>query len=416
MEEKRMHVETALIHGAYEAEAGTGATTYPIVQSSAFAYDSAEAIEAVFAGREAGFVYSRIANPTVDRFERRMALLEGGLGAIAAASGMASIAAVAVALCGEGGEIVAGSGVFGGTYSLFDRTLRRLGLRTRWVEAPGAEAYRAAITDRTRLVFAETIGNPRLDVPDVAAIAAVARAAGVALVVDSTVTTPVLVRPRDLGADVVVHSASKFIDGHGRAIGGVAVDAGTCDWAGGRYPHLKPFHDRVGRFALLAALRNQVQRDLGGCLSPFHAFLFSAGLETLAVRMERHCRNALRLAETLAADGRVAEVRYPGLERHPDHATARRQFDGRYGAILTLRLGSKERCFRFIRGLRLAQNLANIGDAKTLVIHPASTFCRDATEAERSAMGVSDDLVRLAVGLEHVDDILADMDAALGAA
>lgn len=407
------HIETQLLHGGYEAEKTTGATALPLFQSTAFAYRSAEALEAVFAGREAGFIYSRINNPTLDRFERRMTELENGLAAISCASGMAAISATVLGLAGCGDELVSANSIFGGTYSLFAHTLPRYGIRTNFVEATEPDAYRRAINDRTKLVFVETIGNPRLDVPDLAAIAAIAGEKGVALVVDNTVTTPFLLQPGALGANIVIHSTSKFINGHGNAIGGIIVDCGNFDWANKRYARLDEFYRRFRNFAFIAALRNQVCRDIGLCCAPFNAFLMSIGIESLAVRMERHCANAAQAAQALAGDARVRETRYPGLAGHPDHAVAKRQFQGRYGGILTLSLGTKERCFKFINGLKFAQNLANLGDAKTLVIHPASTFCRDLNEPERQAMGVSDDLVRFSIGLEHIDDILSDIDGSL---
>lgn len=408
-----MHLETKLLHGAYAPEETTGATALPLYQSTSFAYESAERLEAVFAGRDAGFVYSRINNPTLDRFERRMTVLEDGLASVSCASGMAAISTTALALAGAGDEIVSGNSIFGGTYSLFAHTLPRYGITTRFVETTDPNAYREAVNDRTRAIFVETIGNPKLDVPDIAAIAAVAREQGVALVVDNTVTTPVLCQPKELGAAIVVHSTSKYINGHGNAIGGIIVDTGAFDWGNPRYGHLKPYHDRVRDFAFVASLRSRVHRDLGCCSSPFSAFLMSIGIESLAVRMERHCSNARRVAESLEQDDRVEEIRYPGLAQHADHDVAGRQFGATYGALLTLRLGTKERCFRFINALARAQNLANLGDAKTLVIHPASTICRDASEEDRTAMGVTDDLVRFSIGIEHVDDILEDIDQAI---
>ncbi len=405
--------ETLALHGSITPLMGEP-TAMPVVQSSAFAHASAETLEAIFAGREPGYVYSRIANPTVSAFESRMAVMEGGLSAIAVSSGMAAISSVVLALAGSGEEIVAGSSLFGGTYSLFRHTLNRYGIGVRFVNPKNPTEFGEAINDATRLVFVETIGNPKLDVPDIAAIAAVTRKHGVPLVVDSTVTTPVLIQPKRLGADVIVHSASKFINGHGNAIGGIIIDAGTFDWSSPRFPHLAPFHARVGQFALLAALRNRICRDLGCCLAPFHAFLLSMGLETLGVRMERHCSNAARLAAFLATHSKVVETGYPGLDTHPDHVLANRQFSGRFGAVVTLRLGAKKRCFDFINRLRLAKNLANLGDTRTLVIHPASTICRDLNEEERLAMGVTEDLVRLSVGIEDPADILGDIEQALG--
>jgi len=411
-----MHVNTELLHGAYAPEETTGATALPIFQSTSFAYESAEELEAIFAGKDAGYVYSRINNPTLDRFERRMTVLEDGLASVSCSSGMAAISTAILTLAGSGDEIVSGSSIFGGTHSLFAHTLPRYGITTRFVEATDSGTYRSAINDRTKVIFVETLGNPKLDVPDIAAIAAIAKEHGIALVVDNTVTTPVLCKPKTLGADIVVHSTSKCINGHGNAIGGVIVDCGSFDWASPRYPHLKPFYDRVRHFAFVAGLRNRVHRDLGCCFSPFNAFLMSIGIESLAVRMERHCTNATRVAEALSQDARVDEVRYPGLPDHPDYAVATRQFSGGFGPLLTVRLGTKERAFKFINALQRAQNLANLGDAKTLVVHPASTFCRDAIDEERQAMGVTDDLVRLSIGIEHSDDILEDIAQALDSA
>lgn len=407
------HPDTAFLHAAYSADENTGCVDYPIFAGTAFAYATAEGLEAVFAGREAGFVYSRIQNPTLANLERTLASLEGGIGAVTCASGMAAISSTALALAASGDEIVAGTSLFGGTFSLFERTLRRCGIATRFVDATDVGAIRGAINDRTRMVFVEALGNPKLDVPDIAAIARVTREQGVAFVVDSTVTTPALLRPGAEGADIVVHSMSKFLNGHGTAISGAIVDTGRFDWSLPRYAHLKPLHDRVREFAFLASLRSQIHRDLGGCLSPFNAFLVAMGIESLGVRMDRHCSNAAKVAETLAGDRRVDAIRYPGLPGHPDHALACRQFGGRFGGLLTVRLGSKERCFRFINALRLARNVANLGDARTLVIHPASTICRDATREQREAMGVTEDLVRFSIGLEHADDIVSDISQAL---
>ncbi len=405
--------ETLLIHGAGQLTPPTGDIVMPIAQSSAFAYGSAEEIEAVFAGREAGYVYSRIANPTAGAFEARMTLLEAGLESIAVSSGMAAISSLALALAGSGDEIIAGSSLFGGTYSLFRSTLSRYGITTRFVDPARTDDIREAICDKTRLVFVETIGNPKLDVPDIAAIAAVAHEQGVPLAVDSTVTTPLLIRPGSLGADLIVHSTSKFINGHGNAIGGIIVDAGTFDWSNSRFAHLAPFHTRFGRHALLAVLRNRICRDLGCCLSPFNAFLLAMGLETLGVRMERHCRNAVAAARLLESHSGVNKTNYPGLESSPHHALARRQFGDRFGALVTIRLGTRERCFKFINRLQLAKNAANLGDAHTLVVHPASTICRDLTPEERQRMGVDNDLVRLALGIEDHADILGDIAQAL---
>lgn len=409
-----MRLGTKVMHGAWGGDEETGATVTPLVMSTSFAHETAEDLEAVFSGRSFGYVYSRINNPTIMAWERRMAALEDGLAAIACASGMAAISNTITALAGAGDEIISGNSLFGGTYSLFARTFVRYGIKTIFVESTDTAAYAGAITDKTKAIFVETMGNPKLDVPDLRAIASVAKANGVALVVDSTITTPVMIRPKDFGADIVVHSASKFINGHGNALGGVIVDCGTFDWSGDRYVHLREYYDRAKNFAFVAALRKLYFRDMGACLSPFNAFLLNMGVETLAVRMERHCSNALELAERLAEDARVEQVIYPGLKDHLGHEVATTQFGGLYGAVLSLRLGSKERCFNFINGLERVLNLANLGDTKTLVVHPASTICNDMDDEQRAASGVTEDLVRMSVGIEHIDDIWEDVSRGLG--
>lgn len=409
------HPATLAVHAA-DADLLTCGGATPLYLDNAFSFESAEALEAVFAGRAPGYVYSRIANPTVAHLERVVAALEGGIGAVACASGMAAISSAVLALAGAGDEIVAGSSLFGGTHSLFRQTLSRYGITTRFVSATDPAAYEAAINERTRALFVEVIGNPRLDVPDLAAIGAVARAHGVALLVDSTAATPMLVRPGQLGAAIVIHSTSKFLQGHGTAIGGIIVDCGTFDWSGSRYGHLATLYRRARQLTLLAYLRNQICRDLGCCLAPFNAFLTSMGVQSLGARMARHCDSALEVARWLRLQPEVCEVRYPGLPDHPDHALATRQFGGRYGALLTVRLADRATSFRFINALTLARNLANIGDASTLVIHPASTFYREIDDETRRAAGVSDGLVRLSIGLEEPTDIIDDLRRALAAA
>ncbi len=410
---ENLHIETELIHGGYSPDKEHGATAAPIFQSASFAYETAEDMESVFGGRAPGFVYSRINNPTLSQFEKRMTVLENGIAALTCASGMAAISATVLALAGTGDEIVSGKSIFGGTYSLFANTLVRYGIKTKFVDTTDAAAYQDAITDRTKLIFVETIGNPKIDVPNIKAIAEIAKNNGIVFVVDNTVATPVMLKPKSLGADIVIHSTSKYINGHGNAIGGIVVDCGTFNWSNPRYEHLEPFYKKVRQFAFMALLRNRIYRDLGFCMSPFNAFLMSIGIESLAVRMERHCSNAATIASALNNDNRIQNVRYPGLETHSDHATAKEQFNGLYGAIMTIELDDKKSCFNFMNNLKRVQILANIGDAKTLAIHPASTFCRDASESERTGMGVTDNLIRLSIGLEHVDDIIADIDQSL---
>lgn len=409
-----LHLETELIHGGYAAGKEYGTTTVPIFQSASFAYETAEEMESVFEGRAPGFVYSRINNPTLSLFEKRMTALESGIASLTCASGMAAISATVLALANAGDEIVSAKSIFGGTHSLFTNTLVRYGIRTNFVDTTDVAAYKEALTDNTKLIFVETIGNPKIDVPNLKAIAKIAKDNGIVFVVDNTVATPIMLKPKSVGADIVIHSTSKYINGHGNAIGGVIVDCGTFNWSNPRYEHLEPFYKKVRQFAFMALLRNRVYRDLGFCMSPFNAFLMSIGIESLAVRMERQCSNAQTIAERLNSDSRIINVRYPGLDIHPNHAIAKEQFNGLYGALMTIELADKKSCFAFLNNLKNVQILANIGDVKTLAIHPSSTFYRDATEAERTEMGVTDNLIRLSIGLEHVDDILGDIDVALG--
>lgn len=404
---KKVSFETLLIHGGLEA-GPAGATTIPIVQSSSFAHATAEDLEDVFRGRKVGQVYTRVGNPTNESFERRLALLEGGIAAIVTASGMAAITTAVMTIVRAGDEILSSSSVFGGTFSLFRDTLANYGITTRFVDPTDLGALRQGINERTRLVFIETIGNPKMDVPDIAAIARIAREAGIPLLVDATVTTPYLARVKEMGADIVLHSTSKFINGTGSAIGGAIIDLGTFDWGSGRFPHFGPFVQKFRGFAFTARARKLMHKDFGACAAPMNSFLLSEGIETLALRMERHCANALALARFLRGHVKVKWVNYPGLEESPYHAIAGEQFGGRYGAVLTFGLGDRAAAFRFINGVRLAKNLANLGDAKTLVIHPASTICCDFGPEEKGQMGVTEDLVRVSAGIEAIDDIIED--------
>jgi O-acetylhomoserine (thiol)-lyase len=410
--EKNWNFETLLIHGGLEP-GPAGATTVPIVQSSAFAYATAEDLESVFRGRKPGQVYTRIGNPTTESLERRLTLLEDGIATIVTASGMAAITTAVLTILRSGDEILSSSSVFGGTFSLFRDTLSSYGIGVRFVDPLDIAAMRQGVNERTRLLFVETIGNPKLDVPDIAALAEIAREAKIPLMLDATVTTPWMARGKDLGADLVVHSTSKFINGNGSAIGGAIVDIGRFDWSGERYPHFAPFAKKFGRFAFTARARKLIHKDFGACAAPMNSFLLAGGIETLALRMERHCSSALRLAHFLDEHPKVSWVNYPGLPDSPFHEVAGRQFGKRYGALLTFGLACKESAFRFINALRLARNLANIGDAKTLVIHPASTICCDYTSEEKALMGVSEELVRVSVGIEAVDDIICDFAQAL---
>lgn len=409
-----MDIESLALHGGYARDPETGATVTPIHQTTAYAYGTAEEISDCFAGRAPGYIYSRISNPTATALEQRLNALEEGLGCLSTASGMGAIASVAIGLTRAGDHIVASRGIFGGTVSFFTRTLERFGVRTTFVEPGDPAAYAAAIEPATRFIFIETITNPAMDVVDVPAVAAVAHEAGLPLVVDSTVTTPVLLRPGEHGADLVVHSLSKFVNGHGNSLGGAVIDTGNFDWAHGPFEDIAQLARKAGKRAFLAHLRTLIYRDLGCCPAPLNSFLHLVGLEGLPLRMAAHCRNAQALAEYLAGHPQVAWVRYPGLPSSPSHEVATRLFGGRYGGLLTFGLGTSEAASRFIDGTRLAQNAANLGDSKTLIIHPASTIFQEFTAEEREAMDVPADMVRVSVGVESTDDIVADFAAALG--
>lgn len=404
--------DTLLIHGGLEP-GPAGATTVPIVQSSAFAQATAEELEDIFRGRKPGQVYTRVGNPTTESLEKRLALLDGGQTAIATASGMAAITTAVMTIVRSGDEILASSSLFGGTFSLFRDTLSSYGISTTFVDPTDLDAVRNGINDRTRLVFVETIGNPKMDVPDIPAIALIARAAGIPLLVDATVTTPCLARGCDLGADIVIHSTSKFINGTGSTIGGAIVDLGRFDWQSDKFPHFETFYKKYRAFAFTARARKLVHKDFGACAAPMNSFLLAEGVETLSLRMERHCANARKLAQFLQAHDRVRWVNYPGLEDSPYHQVAKKLYADKFGGVLTFGLADKAEAFRFINGLRLAKNLANIGDAKTLVIHPASTICSDFGPEEKSLMGVGEEMVRVSVGIEAINDIIEDFDFAL---
>ncbi len=414
MTDQVLHFETLLVHGGVEP-GPAGATNTPIVQSSAFAYDTAEALEDVFRGRKPGQVYTRLGNPTTEALEKRLAILEGGGAAIVTASGMAAITTAVLTILRSGDEILSSSSLFGGTFSLFRDTLSNYGITSCFVDPLDLDGFRSAINERTRLVFVETVGNPKLDVPDVPALAAIANAAGIPIMVDSTVTTPYLANGTQLSADILAYSTSKYINGTGTTIGGVIIDRGVFNWDNPRFSHFAPFYKKYRNFAFTARCRKLVHKDLGACAAPFNSFLLTEGIQTLALRMERHCSNALALAQILDKHPKVAWVSYPGLEDSPHYAVATRLYGGLYGGLLTFGTGDKASAFNVINGLKLAKNLANIGDAKTLVIHPASTICADYNQEEKSLMGVTEDLIRVSVGIENSRDIITDFVRALDA-
>jgi O-acetylhomoserine/O-acetylserine sulfhydrylase len=425
--------ETLQIHAGQSPAPGTNARAVPIYQSTSYTFDSAEHGARLFALEQFGNIYTRISNPTTDVFEQRIAALEGGAAALATASGQAAQFLAVTTLAEAGDNIVSTSYLYGGTYNQFKVTLPRLGIGVRFADGDDTDSFRTAIDDRTRALYVESIGKPRFNIPDLEALAALAHAHGIPLVVDNTFgCAGYLCRPIDHGADIVVASATKWIGGHGTSIGGVIVDSGRFDWGSGRFPsftspspgyHGLVFNDAFGPSSPLGniafAVRARVEglRDLGPCLSPFNAFLLLQGLETLSLRVQRHADNALELARWLAAHPAVAWVSYPGLPDHPYHRRAERYLRHGFGAVLSFGVrGGLEAGRAFIDGVLLASHVANVGDAKTLVIHPASTTHQQLSRDEQAASGVTEDLIRVSVGLEHIDDIKADFDQAFARA
>lgn len=417
------HFDTLAVHAGQEPDPTTGSCAVPIYQTAAYVFRDAEHAADLFALEQSGYIYSRLSNPTTAVFERRMATLEGGVGALAVGAGQTAELFAVCNIAGAGDEIISSASLYGGTYTLFGNTLRRLGVTVKFVEPGDPESFRSAIGPHTRAIYAETIGNPRLDVLDIEAVASVAHENGIPLIVDNTFATPYLCRPLEWGADVVIHSAAKWIGGHGSSIGGVIVDGGRFAWDNGKFPELtqpdSSYHgvvytEHFGPAAYIAKCRLQLMRDMGGPLAPFHSFLFLQGLETLAVRMERHARNAQAVARFLSEHPAVNWVSYPGLPSHASFALAQKYLPQGGGAVVTFGIrGGREAGRRFIGALELFALVANVGDTRSLVIHPASTTHHQLTREEQAASGVSEDLIRLSVGIENERDILADLDQAL---
>lgn len=405
-----MKFATELLHKNFLPDKATGATTLPIYQSAAYFQETADDMEKVFAGKKFGFVYTRVGNPTTAIFERRLANLERGAGAVAFSSGMAAISAAILNILQSGDEIISSGGVFGGTSGFF-RELKNFGVTVRYVTENRAENFAKLINEKTKLIYAETIGNPKLDVANIGEIARISHEKNVPFCVDNTVTTPFLVRPIELGADIVIHSTSKMMNGGGNAIGGVVICGKNFHWDFQKFPQLEEFK-KFGALSYFVRLRAKMLTDFGGCPSPFNIFLTSVGLDTLALRMDRACQNALQLAEFCAQNKKIA-VNYLGLKNNPYHNLAKKQFGGRFGTMFTLKFGSKERAFNFINSLKIALNVSNIGDARTLIIHPASTIYFSASDEEKKFAGVTDDLVRVTVGIEDIQDLIDDFAAAL---
>lgn len=400
---------TTLLHGV-DDDTPYGATTVPIYQSSAFKQPDAETLEKIFDNKAMGFSYTRINNPTVEAFEKRVNLLENGLASVACSSGMAALFNAMVNILQAGDEVVAAAGLYGGTVELFD-DLKGLGITTKYVLENSPSNYESLITDRTKLIFAETIGNPKLDITDIESVAEIAHSHNIPLIIDNTVATPYLVKPINLGADIVVNSSSKYMNGHSNSISGILTWSGRFKWDYERYPGLKPYK-KFGAMSYIVKLRNGLFRNSGGCLAPQNAFYNTIGLETLGLRMSRECENAMELAEFLEKDMKMS-VNYPGLKSSKYHGLADKMLSNGYGAIVTVRVGSKDRAFKIINALKIPYILANIGDTKTLVIHPESTIATHLSDTEKEQSGVYDDLIRISVGIEDIEDLKQDFKQAI---
>jgi O-acetylhomoserine (thiol)-lyase len=423
--DRRFHPETLAIHAGQIPDAATGARALPIYQTTSFVFDSADHAASLFNLQTFGNVYSRLSNPTVAALEERVAALEQGRAAVAAASGMAAESMALMTLLQAGDHVVAAGALYGGSVTMLAVNLRKFGIQTTFVDATDPAAFAAAMRPETRAVFAESLGNPSLVVLDIAALAEVAHAHGVPLIIDNTVPSPALCNPLALGADIVVHSATKYLGGHGTTLGGVIVEGGRFPWDNGKFPgmvqpspgyHGVKFYETFGDFGFSMRCRMETLRVYGAALSPMSAWQILQGVETLPLRMERHCSNALAVARALQADARVSWVNYPGLPEHPQHALMQRQMRGGSGLLAFGVKGGPEAGVRFIEAAQFMSHLVNIGDTRTLISHPASTTHRQLDAEQQLAAGVLPDMVRLSVGLEHVDDILWDIDQALAAA
>ena len=423
--ERELGFNTRALHAGQDPDPATNARAVPIYQTTSYVFNDSDHAASLFALQEFGNIYTRIMNPTNAVFEERMASLEGGVGALATASGQAAQLLAISSLCQPGDEIVSAATLYGGTYTQFDTTFRRFGYDTKFVNPDDLDNFRHALTAKTRLVYVETIANPRMNVIDIEGVAQIAHEAGVPLIIDNTFATPYLCKPIEFGADIVLHSATKFIGGHGTSIGGVIVDSGQFDWNNGQFPMLSQpspgyhglvFTETFGNLAFILKCRVEGLRDLGPCMAPLNSFLFLQGLETLGLRMERHCANSLAVAQHLQAHELVTWVNHADLEDSPYQANARKYLPKGQGAIFTFGLkGGKEAGRKFIDSLQLFSHLANVGDAKSLVIHPATTTHQQLSDSDQAAAGITPDMVRLSIGLEDVEDLIWDLDQALAA-
>lgn len=421
--DKNYNLETLALHAGHDVDSDTLSRAVPIYQTTSYLFKDTDHAADLFALKQFGNIYTRLMNPTTDVLEKRIAALEGGVAALAVSSGMSAITFAILNICQAGQHFVTSSSLYGGTNTLFTHTLKKLGIEVTYVDPSDPANFEKAIKDNTRLVYIETIGNPKNDVLDYEKIADIAHSHGIPLICDNTVASPILFRPIDHGADIVVHSCTKIIGGHGTSVGGVIVDSGKFNWDNGKFPELTEpdpsyhgvkYYEALGALAYIIKARVQLLRDMGACLSPFNAFLLIQGLETLHLRVPRHCENAFKLAKWLEAHPKTNWVNYPGLESHKDNALAKKYLPNGQGAILGFGIkGGKKAGEKFINSVELASHLANILDSKTLVIHPASTTHQQLNADELIAAGVTDDFIRVSVGTENIDDIIDDFDQAL---
>ena len=427
MSENKLHFETLQLHvGQEEADPATGARAVPIYQTTSYVFNNSAHAAARFGLTDAGNIYGRLTNPTEDVLEKRIAALEGGVAGLAVASGAAAISYTIQALAQNGGHVVAQKTIYGGSYNLLEHTLPNFGITATFVDAHNLKEIEDAIQENTRLVYLETLGNPNSDIPDLDAIAEIAHKHGLPVVVDNTFGTPYLIRPLEHGADIVVHSATKFIGGHGTSLGGIIVDGGKFDWAAsGNYPaiaapnpsyHGVSFADAAGPAAFVTYIRAILLRDTGAAISPFNAFLLLQGTETLSLRIERHVENTKKVVEFLANHPQVEKVNHPSLPDHPDHALYEKYFPNGGASIFTFNIkGGREEAFKFIDNLKVFSLLANVADVKSLVIHPASTTHSQLTDEELAEQQICQNTIRLSIGTEHIDDIIADLEAGFAA-
>ncbi len=427
MSERKLNFDTLQVHGGQEPDPTTGSRAVPLYQTTSYVFNSVEHGANLFALKESGNIYTRIMNPTTDVFEKRIAALEGGVGALAVASGSAAITYAILNIAAAGDEIIAAKTLYGGTYNLFSTTLPNFGIKTTFVNPDEPESFREAIRENTKAIYIETIGNPGINLIDIEVVAKIAHENGIPLIVDNTFGTPYLIRPIEFGADIVIHSATKFIGGHGTSIGGIIVDSGKFDWLGsGRFPgliepdpsyHGISYAKNIGETAFITKARVQLLRDTGACISPFNSFLFLQGLETLSLRVERHAANTRKVVVFLKNHPYVSWVNYPSLEENKYYSLAKKYLPKGAGSIFTFGIkGGVEEGKRFIESLEIFSHLANVADAKSLVIHPASTTHSQLTEEEQRGAGVTPDMIRLSIGIEDIEDLIYDLDQALNKA